>query len=355
MPVTLPVRATTRVPLVQVVKTAVAVVASWLIASAALPGTVPIFAVVAAIIVVQPSVNQSYARAVERSFGVVLGVLIALGAVLLLGQHSWLVLVATVIAVFASWALRLTPGSSSQIAISAMLVLTIGAATPEYALARIIETVMGAAIALIINAVIVPPVAVAPVRSAVARLARAEADRMDDLADLLTSDPDEQELDAGLTRARELRELRTTAVDAVTQGLESLAFTPRQARPREQLVRDRALLERLDPLVNRIIGMTRTTRDRWDAALVDEPLLDGIAEELRRAAHDLRLLVRHEEAAGRPRRSGAVPPPDVSGDGDELPALTRPLTLPAPDPTHWVLLGALLEDLRRIREEIIGD
>jgi hypothetical protein len=35
-----------------------------------------------------------------------------------------------------------------------------------------------------------------------------------------------------------------------------------------------------------------------------------------------------------------------------LPALTRPYTIAAPTGDHWILIGALLEDLRRIHEEI---
>jgi hypothetical protein len=38
-----------------------------------------------------------------------------------------------------------------------------------------------------------------------------------------------------------------------------------------------------------------------------------------------------------------------------LPALTAPMLVPRPHPDHWILIGSLLEDLRRIREVIIGD
>ncbi|MFD1713914.1 aromatic acid exporter family protein [Amnibacterium flavum] len=349
MPLTPNVRAATRVPFVQVAKTAVAAVLAWFIPLLLLPGELPVFAVVAALIVIQPSVNQTYAKAFERSLGVLLGVLIALGAVLVFGEHSWLVLVATVVAIFAGWGLRLTAGSANQIAISAMLVLSIGAATPAYAATRVVETVIGAVIALIVNAAIAPPLLTAPARLAVARLARAEADRLDELATTIDSDPDEARLQSTLTSARELRALRVTAIDAVQQGRESLTFNPRRSRHREQLQRDADLLARLDPLVTRIVGMARTVHDQWDDDLVGDPLIAGVAEELRRAAHDLRRLVRYED--GSPGRLDDERP-DIDTD---LPALTRPIAILQPHPEHWVLLGALLEDLRRIREEIVGE
>lgn len=353
MRVSLPVRAARRVPIVQVVKTALAAVVSWLVVSALLPDEPPVFAVIAALIVVQPSVNQTYAKAFERSLGVVLGVVLALGAVLAFGQQSWLVLLATVLAVFAGWAAKLAAGSTTQIAISALLVLSIGSATPGYALARIVETLIGAAIALVINAAIVPPLLTAPARLAVARLARAEADRMTKLAELLTSDPSHHDLHDNLVEARGLRELRQTAVDALAQGSDSLAFNPRRSAHREQFERDAALMARLDPLVTQIIGIARAVDDSWSADLVGAPLIGGIAEELRRAAHDLRLLVRHLEGPDE-RRSADSPPISEQGD-DSLPALTRPLTIAVPPTGHWVLVGSLLEDLRRIRQEIVGD
>lgn len=341
-------RATSRVPFVQVVKTAVAAVLAWLVPLALLPGELPVFAVVAALIVIQPSVNQTYAKAFERSLGVVLGVLIALGAVLVFGEHTWLVLLATVVAIFAGWALRLTSGSANQIAISAMLVLSIGAATPAYAATRVVETLMGAVIALIINAAIAPPLLTAPARLAVARLAQAQADTLELLATTITSDPDEDQLQTTLESARRLRTLRSTAIDAVQQGRDSLAFNPRRSRHRAQLQRDSDLLNRLDPLVTRIVGMARTIHDQWDDDLDGDPLIDGVAEELRRAAHDLRRLVRFED--GSPGRADEERP-EIDND---LPALTRPIAVLQPHPQHWVLVGALLEDLRRIREEIVG-
>ena len=348
MRLNLPVRSATRTPLVQMIKTAVAAVLAWVVAGLLVPGEFPVFATVAALIVIQPSVNQSYAKAFERSLGVILGVLIALGAVLAFGEQSWLVLLATVVAIVSGWVLRLTATSSTQIAISAMLVLSIGAATPEYAVIRIFETLIGAAVALVINALIVPPVLAAPARLAIARLGREEADRIDDLARVLGGRPDRSELDDLLRSARELRALRTTAGDAVQRGMESLAFNPTRSRHRDQLNRDAALFTRLDPLVTRIVGMTRTTRDRWDNSLAGTPAIDGIAEELRRAAHDLRLLVRFEGDRSRADQAGA----ELT---EELPALTRPMAVIGPAPEQWILLGALMEDLRRIREEIVGE
>src|SRR5690554_7553298 len=120
------VRGSSRSPLLQVFKTSVAVIAAWLLSNLLLSQPLPIFAAIAALLVVQPSVNQSIAKGIERSIGVILGVLLAYGASLLFGTSSWIVLAIIVVSLLLAWLLRLTPGSSNQIPISAMLVLAIG-------------------------------------------------------------------------------------------------------------------------------------------------------------------------------------------------------------------------------------
>ena len=91
-------RAPARAPLLQVLKTSAAAVAAWLLASWALDVPMPIFAAIAALLVVQPSVNQTVLKGVERSLGVVGGVVIAWLAGLLLGQGAWVVLLVIVAA-----------------------------------------------------------------------------------------------------------------------------------------------------------------------------------------------------------------------------------------------------------------
>ncbi len=56
------------------------------------------------------------------------------------------------------------PGTGNQVAISAMLVLALGSSSPEYAIARIGETLIGVVIGIVVNALIVPPVLVEPAR-----------------------------------------------------------------------------------------------------------------------------------------------------------------------------------------------
>ncbi len=339
------IRAASRTPFLQVVKSAVAMVIAWLVAGFLVPGELPVFAAIAALLVVQPSVNQSIGRAIERSIGVVVGVVVAYAVALLFGTNSWIVLVAVVISVLLAWALKLTPGSANQVPISAMLVLAIGASDPEYAFARIGETIVGAIIGVIVNIALVPPVLTGPARVAVTGLGAEIAATLDRLATALTTPQTAADLHGLLLEARLLRPMEAKADQALTAARESLTLNPRQGRHRAELEHDDELFARLKPLLTRSIGMTRALHDHYDDGLAGEPTLVAIAEELRRAAHDVRLISRDPDA----------PVTEPSTETAGIPALTAPLVIATPDPRHWILLGSLMEDLRRIHSELTGD
>ena len=323
-------------------KTSAAAIIAWLLCGFVLEQPLPIFAAIAALLVVQPSVSQSLLKGVERSVGVIAGVVLAYGIGQLFGNSSWIVLSVIVLSLLLAWSFRLSPGSTNQIPISAMLVLAIGAQTSEYAIDRILETIIGAVVGLVVNLAIVPPVLLQPAHLAVRRLLRETASIMEELAAALREPRTLAELHALLMHARTLRTLRDAATDEVAKGAESLTLNPRGGRHRRILQRDTELLGRLTVLVTRVLGMARAIHDHHEATIVKEPTVRLIATELTRAAHDLRLLGRDAEG---------TEPETITA---ELPALTAPLAITQPHPSHWILIGSLMEDMRRVREEIVG-
>lgn len=337
------IRSATRQPILQVLKTSAAAIIAWVVCVVALDQQLPIFAAIAALLVVQPSVNQSLAKGVERSVGVIAGVALAYGVGLHFGKSSVVVLAVIVVALLLAWVFKLAPGSANQLPISAMLVLAIGTQTSGYAANRILETIIGAVVALAVNAAIVPPVLLAPAHLAVGRLVREIASSLDSLADALDTHLPPEDLEAILVKARGLRAVRDTAAVAIASGEESLALNPRGSRHRRLLENDARLLERLTILSTRVPGMIRAVRDNYDESLMQEPSVVSIVRELRRASHDLRLAWSDTER-----------PKDTRSVTAELPTLTAPLAIMRPHPEHWILIGSLLEDLRRVREEIIG-
>ncbi|PPI20169.1 hypothetical protein C5D34_12710 [Rathayibacter sp. AY1B1] len=333
----------TRPPVLQLVKTAAATVVTWLLAAVVFPGTLPVFGAIAALLVVAPSINQSFSKALERSVGVIIGVIVGSVIGTVLGGESIIVLLAIVAAIAVGWAVRLTPASAVQIPISAMLVLSVGAVTPNYALDRILETLLGAAVGVVINVLIVPPVVLAPAERAIGDLTAQLAAALDDLGDALQAPVPRRRLDELLINARLLQTMQSKAEEAMATGEESLRLNPRRSAHRDRLLALDSVVPRLGRIVTRVRGMMRTVHDLYDDELVGEPTIADIAVQLHRAAHDLRLLVQ-----------SSVDVPEPEAITDELPALTAPLVIATPHPQHWILLGALAEDLRRIREEIVG-
>jgi uncharacterized membrane protein YccC len=221
-----------------------------------------------------------------------------------------------------------------------MLVLTLGGTSPEYALDRIIETLIGAAIGIVVNALVVPPVAVAPARRDLALLGGELAASLDRLATALTTSQSPAALQQVLLEARLMRPMRDAADASITTGEESLMLNPRRSAHRDELRDMRTLLERLTPIVTQVIGMTRAVFDHYDQTLADEPTVHAIAEQLRRAGHDVRLAVHLADVDPHPPTSA-------------VPALTSPLVITPPGSEHWIVIGSLMEDLRRIRHELI--
>lgn len=355
MRITTVIRSSQRSPLLQVAKSAIATGGAWLLAGWLIPGPPPIFAAIAALLVVQPSLNQSLSKAIERSVGVIVGVIIASLLGLAFGGANWVILVSVVCALFIAWALRMTPGTANQVAISALLVLALGAATPNYALDRILETGIGAVIGIIVNMLIVPPVAVAPARVSVDAFGEELAASLERLARSLQQVQTAPQLQGLLIEARLLRPMRDAADTAIAAGAESLALNPRGRRHRQDLAAMQAQLELFGPIVVQVIGMTRALADRYDPSLASEPAIRAIAEQLRRAAHDVRLVLQRGRGAGEAIAATTEEPNGEgvyrgSGQGSAVAALTAPLMIAAPSADHWILIGSLLEDLHRIHE-----
>ena len=214
-----------------------------------------------------------------------------------------------------------------------MLVLALGTATPGYALDRVLETLLGAAIGLVVNLAIVPPLALDPARGRVAELTADTAAALDRLGDALLAPQNTASLAALLAEAREVRGAVAAAEQALGEARDSLALNPRGRRSREEVRELVDAVTRLSAITTQVTGMTRAFVDDYDVSTATDADVAAIAEQLHRAAHDLRL--------GAP---GALT--------DEPPALTRPLELRTAPPQHWVLIGSLMVDMRRIHDAL---
>lgn len=328
-----------RQPLIQVLKTAIAAMVAWFACLAVFPESVPIFGTIAALICVQENVSQSLNKSIERFVGVVTGVSVAIAAGLLFGTPSWLFVAAILVSLLVGWALRLTGPSTTQVAISALLVIALGGQDVAYGAERIVETAIGGLIGVLVNAFIVAPVRTSPASIAVRQLVEHTADSLDRLAVALGTPQSREEMESLLTQARDLRDERREVHALLRNARESLKLNPRSRHYREQLTADDELFQRLQHIVTQVLGMSRALTDGYDVTLTEDPAVAGLAEEFRRAAHDLRLTGHRYNL----EHTAELEPP----------ALTAPYRIATPNPEHWVLIGALMEDLRRTRMSII--
>lgn len=324
----------------QVVKTLLAIAAAWLLSLPLPSAELPIFAAIAALLVVAPSVNQSFGKGIERSVGVLSGVLLAWAAALLLGESAWVVLGVVLVSVVLARLARLAPMAANQVPISAMIMLALGTGdSVALGVERILETVIGAVCALAVNALIVAPVQHEPAERALRDLGHAIADAYERAASALGAAGIPQTL---LEDARALRgSIQSTraAMDALE---DSTRMNPRTRRLAERIDRDERLLLTLTVLANRVIGMSRSILERYDGSLATDPTVRAIAQDARRIASEVRGLVdRHALDDGRTRTLPTI---------DDM--LTSPIVVPQPHPEHWVLVGALLEDVRQARESL---
>jgi len=141
-------------------KTAIAAGLAWVAALAADPHSRPYFAPLAVLLVVQPTVYDSFSRAFQRVAGVVVGVAAALAVSHFLAPSGWSIGIIIFAGLLAGWTTRLGPQGVVQIPVSALLVFLVGRTTPGYGAERIADTLIGAAVAVI--AVVLSPSAPGP-------------------------------------------------------------------------------------------------------------------------------------------------------------------------------------------------
>ena len=204
----------------QIIKTAFAAALSWFIASTLLQSEYPYFAPIAAIITVQVTVVDSVNKATQRIIGIIGGVLLSM-----LLRHWFKIGAVSIFSVILigmaiSKALRMNPQIISQVAISSLLVLAFGQTEEGYAYERIIETVLGSGIAVLINALIVPQNAIPEVERSVVRYSQLSADTLRSLSSLIDTTTKRKkfgrtEVDALIKEAANTR----TTLDLAEQSL----------------------------------------------------------------------------------------------------------------------------------------
>lgn len=137
-------------------KTALAAGVAWKVAK--LTGTThPYLAPISAILCIQVTINESVKRAYQRIIGTVLGVLLTT----LIARHMGVNALSIGLLIFAGtafgrWA-NLGQSAVPQIGLSSFLVLVFQHQSTTYPIDRVVETLVGALTAVVLNMIVYPP------------------------------------------------------------------------------------------------------------------------------------------------------------------------------------------------------
>ncbi len=341
---------------VQTAKAAVAAAVAWGIASHVRGVHDPVLASVAALVVVQVTLYQSVRRAIQYSLGIVAGMVAALA----IGRYLGINMLTMSLVVVAGLVLGRTMQLGTQVtqvAVTGLLVLAFG---NSYGTARIIDSVIGAVIGVLVNMLIAPP--------AFARTAAKElADLADDLAELCTTvakalrgEWNHEQARRWLDRSRALASSARAARKVAQQADESLKYHPRKSVHLDDVHRVDEAATALDHVASQFNSLMRGLSD-----LTAD--FNGIPRAHREIPEELVLLL--DDTGKALNAFGRLQLPDRASPRvyEELSRLiksSKPHAREAaqalqPDddaPTMlWSIHGALLDDSRRMLRELDPD
>ena len=336
-------------------KTTLAAVISWELALL-LPGSQPpVLAPLTALLVTQLTLVKTITGSLQRVASVTVGVLLALAVADLLGLHWWSVGLVIFVSLAVAQVLKL--GSHRiEMPVSALLVMTLGG-TAGVARTRVLETLIGAGVGVLVNAVLVPPVYVQPASEAIYGLADSMAKVLKGAAADLAEGWSGEDAYERLLEARELDGEVGEAREAISRAEDSLRLNPRRrlvGDPSDELREGMSTLEHSVILVRGImrslVDLDTVTGGRGPGPA----LTMAVRELLEELAVAVRTFGEHVAAS--------VPGPEAN-QAPLLRALARAragrdhlakamTSGPRPDPEVWPVHGHLVANVDRLLSEL---
>ena len=314
------VRSRLRGRMLPIVQNAIAAVAAWWLAVLLLPDPRPAFAAIAAVIAVGITHGQRAGRALQLVGGVVLGITVATLLISVIGTGAWQIGVLVVLAMGAAVALGGGELLVVESAVSAILLVAIDRTAAEgFEPNRILEGIIGGAVALVVSSLLFPPdPALAPGRAAQAmfvELGRA----LERIASALDNrDPGAAE--RALVDTRGIDGLIRSVEEEVSTGRETAKITPPRRSSRDQLDRYARSIPQVDyavrntrVLARHVVSLVREREDVPDG-------LAGAVRDLSNAVWELAASYdapAHAEPARRlavQAAAGAAAIPEASSD-----------------------------------------
>jgi hypothetical protein len=266
-----------------IAQAAVAAGLAWIAARELLGHPQPFFAAIAAILTLGLTFGQRGRRAAEIAVGVALGIGIADVLALAIGSGAWQLTVVVALAMTVAVLVGGGPMLVSQAAVSAVLVATLQSSSSGVSGARFLDSLLGATIALLINA-LVPTDPIRLVRREAEPVLTELAGALDDAATAL-DERDRGAAERALERARGIDPATDRFRDALIAGREMAVLAPPRRRSRAHLSVYETAVEQVDHAV-------RNTRVLARGAIRAVELDERVPEAAIGAIRDLAAAVR---------------------------------------------------------------
>ena len=239
-----------------IVQTAAAAALAWLLANVVFGHANPVFAPIAAIVSLGATRGQRARRAVELMLGVAVGITSGDLLTTLIGVGVWQLAVIVGLAMAAAVSLGAGLLMLSEAGVSATLVATVQATTSGFPPARLVDVLLGGAVALVFSQLLFPVHPVKLVRSAAERMVRELADTLRAIADALER-RDRDQAEEVLERARRISAAWGRFEQALDTGGEAARFAPARRRQRGSLGVYRDIGRPLDLIVGDVTVLAR--------------------------------------------------------------------------------------------------
>jgi uncharacterized membrane protein YgaE (UPF0421/DUF939 family) len=242
---------------VQTAKTALACLLAWLIAKDAVGIANPLLAPVAALIAIQVTVYQSITRSVQYSIGVLFGVGVALVLGKFIGFNALTLLLVVVGSLVLGRTLRLGT-QINQVAVTGLLVLSLG---NIYGIDRLYDTIIGTAIGVLVNALVMPPTFTGTASKELGDLADDLSDLARDVAKGARGGWVHDESTRWLERARDLTDTAGAVREVAHRAEEAVRFHPRRAAHADDVRRVDAAAVALNHVAAQLNALIRGMND----------------------------------------------------------------------------------------------
>ncbi|SEB82187.1 FUSC family protein [Paenibacillus sp. GP183] len=259
----------------RIVKISLASTISWEIARQ-IGSKHPFFAPLAAILCLQVTVEESIQKSYQRILGIIAGVLLAEAASRFMSVNSWSIGLLIFISLTIAKLFKFDENIFSQVGVSALMVMTVGTGNNNYGFDRIIETIIGAITAIIINMFILPPDYTKEASQSLHQAASDLAEHVRDISKFVYEGRDDHAKSDLKSKTTKLYNDLDQATERITKALHALHFSPLIRKRRKQLIKYQQLLHRLQQVyihlleVQRIIlewkqagGMREASAQEW--------------------------------------------------------------------------------------------